>query len=146
MRFKHHFAQVLKPLTEDSGSASAVTLEESWMYVIQDTYFERFLSEHPEIDRRFYRSLVQRIRPLIERINSLALDPVYGRVIRTLLDSVTEREGKLVIERLTQQDLADRVRVCREMVKLVLKSLEEGGYIKVENKETLLKRELPPAW
>jgi CRP-like cAMP-binding protein len=70
------------------------------MYVIQDTYFERFLSEHPEIDRRFYRSLVQRTRPLIERINSLALDPVYGRVIRTLLDSATEREGKLVTERL----------------------------------------------
>jgi CRP/FNR family transcriptional regulator, cyclic AMP receptor protein len=127
--------------------ASAVTLEESWMYAIQDAYFERFLSEHPEIDRRFYRSLVQRTRPLIERINSLALDPVYGRVIRTLLGSATEREGKLVTERLTQQDLADRVGACREMVKLILKSLEEGGYIKVENKRiTLLKREFPPAW
>jgi hypothetical protein len=30
---------------------------------------------------------------------------------------------------------------------LILKSLEEGGYIKVENKRiTLLKREFPPAW
>lgn len=132
----------------DSGPciASVVTVTESWMYIVRNACFERFLSEHPEINQRFYRSLVQRSRPLIERINSLALDTVYGRVIRTLLDSATEQEGMLVIERLTQQELADWVGACRKMVKLILETLKEGGYIKVENKRITLLREFPRAW
>ncbi len=132
----------------DSGHcvASVVTLTESWMYIVQHPCFERFLSEHPEINQRFYRSLVRRSRPLIERINSLAVDTVYGRVIRTLLDSATEQEGTLVIERLAQQELADWVGACRKMVKLILETLKEGGYIKVENKRVTILRQFPRAW
>lgn len=114
--------------------ASVVTLTESWMYIVQNACFERFLSDHPEISHRFYRSVVQRSRPLIDRINSLALDTVYGRVTRALLDSATEQGGMFVIERLTQQQLADWVGACRRMVKLILETLKEGGYIKMDNK------------
>lgn len=132
----------------DSGPciASVVTLTESSMYIVQNACFERFLSEHPEINQRFHRSLAQRSRPLVERINSLAVDTVYGRVIRTLLDSATEQEGTLVIERLTQQQLADWVWACRRMIKLILATLKEGGYIKVENKRITILREFPRAW
>jgi CRP/FNR family transcriptional regulator, cyclic AMP receptor protein len=126
--------------------ASVVTLTESWMYVVQNTCFARFLSDHPEVSHFFYRCLAKRSRPLIERINSLALDPVYGRVIRTLLDSATEQEGMLVIERLTQQDLADWVGACRKMVKRILQTLKEGGYIKMENKRITILKTFPRAW
>ena len=126
--------------------ASVVTLTESWMYIVQNACFERFLSDHPEISHRFYRSVVQRSRPLIDRINSLALDTVYGRVTRTLLDSATEQGGMFVIERLTQQQLADWVGACRRMVKLILETLKEGGYIKMDNKRITILKEFPRAW
>ncbi len=132
----------------DSGPsiASVVTLAESWMYVVQYACLERFLSDHPEIGQRFYRSVVQRSRPLIDRINSLALDTVYRRVTRTLLGSATEQGGMLVIEGLTQQQLADWVGACRRMVKLILETLKQGGYIKMDNKRITILKEFPRAW
>ena len=126
--------------------ASVVTLTQSSMYVVQNACLERFLSDHPQISHRFYRSVVQRSRPLIERIHSLALDTVYGRVTRALLDSATEQEGMFVIERLTQQQLADWVGACRRMVKLVLETLKTGGYITMENKRITILKEFPHAW
>jgi CRP/FNR family transcriptional regulator, cyclic AMP receptor protein len=132
----------------DSGPciASVVTLTESWMYIVQYACLEHFLSEHPEISHRFYRSVVQRSRPLIERINSLALDTVYRRVTRTLVDAATEQAGVFVIEGLTQQELADWVGACRRMVKLILETLKEGGYIKMDNKRITILKEFPRAW
>jgi CRP/FNR family transcriptional regulator, cyclic AMP receptor protein len=132
----------------DSGPsiASVVTLTESWMYIVQYACLEHFLSDHPEISHRFYRSVVQRSRPLIERINSLALDTVYRRVTRTLVDAATEQAGVFVIEGLTQQELADWVGACRRMVKLILETLKEGGYIKMDNKRITILKEFPRAW
>jgi CRP/FNR family transcriptional regulator, cyclic AMP receptor protein len=132
----------------DSGPciASVTTLTECWMYIVQYACLERFLSDHPDIGRRFYRSVVQRSRPLIERINSLALDTVYRRVTRTLIGSATEQGGMFVIEGLTQQQLADWVGACRRMVKLILETLKEGGYIQMDNKRITILKEFPRAW
>ena len=46
----------------------------------------------------------------------------------------TERDGQWVIEeRLTQQDLAQRVGASREMVSRILKDIRSGGYINVSS-------------
>ena len=126
--------------------ASVMTLTETSMYIVPNAWFDGFLSNHPEIKERFYRCAVQRSRPLIQRINSLALDTVYRRVTRTLLDSAKEQGGVFVVEWLTQQQLADWVGACRRMVKLILETLKEGGYIKMENKRITILKEFPPAW
>src|SRR5207248_6859598 len=62
-------------------------------------------------------------------------DLVYGRVARLLLNLAVERDGKLTIpEKLTQQEIAERVGASRDMVSRIFRDLNAGGYIKVENR------------
>ena len=55
-----------------------------------------------------------------------------------------EQDGRLVVaEKLTQQDIAERVGASREMVSRIFKDLVTGGYISVENKRITINRDLP---
>ena len=49
-------------------------------------------------------------------------------------------------ERLTHQEIAERVGASREMISRLFKDLTRGGYIEVENRLITLKKPLPPAW
>ncbi len=63
---------------------------------------------------------------------------------RLLLELAAPHEGRLVVrERLTHQDIANRVGASREMVSRVMKDLEERGVIEtLENGSVLLKNRL----
>jgi CRP/FNR family cyclic AMP-dependent transcriptional regulator len=92
--------------------------------------------------------LISLVRASTERVKSLALDDVYGRVTK-LLKSLThtEADGLLVVsERLTQQDIAERVGSSREMVSRVLKPLTVGGYIEQRDGRIVLLKKLPARW
>jgi CRP/FNR family transcriptional regulator, cyclic AMP receptor protein len=133
----------------DAGpcSASAITLEQSYLCIISRTGLQRYFSQYPEMAFELLHSLAQRVRILTADIKSLALDNVYRRVTRILLSLATERDGQWVIEeRLTQQDLAQRVGASREMVSRILKDLRSGGYIKTKNGKITIERGFPPAW
>ena len=133
----------------DTGpySASVMTLERSQIYMISRAGLHYYLLEYPTIALELLHSLALRIRLLTESVKSFALDNVYQRVIRTLLNLATERDGTLAIEqRLTQQDVADRVGASREMVSHILKELNAGGYIKIKDRKITIQRKLPLGW
>ena len=48
-------------------------------------------------------------------------------------------------EKLTQQDIADRVGSSREMVNRVMKELTTGGYVEVRDGRYVVLRKLPAA-
>jgi CRP/FNR family cyclic AMP-dependent transcriptional regulator len=134
----------------DTGpySAPVMTLEQSQIYMISRAGLHYYLSKYPTIAfEELLHSLALRIRLLTESVKSFALDNVYQRVIRTLLNLATERDGTLVIEqRFTQQDVMDRVGASREMVSLILRGLNAGGYIKIKDRKITIQRKLPPDW
>jgi len=72
---------------------------------------------------------------MTDMVKNLALLDVYGRVARLLLQLAAEQDdGRLVVsERLTQQNIADRVGASRDMVNRIFKDLSAGGYIRLEN-------------
>src|SRR5689334_18381225 len=134
-------------LDEGPRSASVMTLEHSKFLVIPKAVFRKFVSAHPDCAMRLINRLMQRVRALTESVGSLALLDVYGRVARLLLELAAEKDGKLVVtERLTQQDIADRVGSSREMVSRIFKDLTAGGYIEVEDRRITIRRDLPPRW
>jgi CRP/FNR family cyclic AMP-dependent transcriptional regulator len=51
-----------------------------------------------------------------------------------------------VPEKLTQQDIAERVGSSRDMISRLLKDLTAGGYLAVEDRTITILRRLPPAW
>ena len=86
-----------------------------------------------------------RVRKLTADVKSLALQDVYGRVANVLMDLSEERgDGTLFIpEKLTQQDIADRVGASREMVARILKDLTIGEYIRFEGRHIIINTRLP---
>jgi CRP/FNR family transcriptional regulator, cyclic AMP receptor protein len=72
---------------------------------------------------------------------------VYGRVARLLLELAEEANGGFVIsQRLTQQDIANRIGASREMVSRILKDLSVGGYLTQSRSGIVLHRKPPEHW
>jgi CRP/FNR family cyclic AMP-dependent transcriptional regulator len=132
-------------LDDSTRSASVRTVEKSSFSIIYKDDFNRVLDEHPNIARQLIRNLAQRVRKLTADVKSLALQDVYGRVANVLMDLSEERgDGSLYIpEKLTQQDIADRVGASREMVARILKDLTIGEYIRFEGRHIIINTRLP---
>lgn len=125
-------------------SASVMTLEPSTFAIITKQAFKEILAANPTIAITLIKDLTYRIRTLTDNVKSLALMDVYGRVAKTLLSMAQQSGDKLLIdEKLTQQDIADRVGSSREMVSKILKDLTSGGYISVDHKRIVINERLP---
>jgi CRP/FNR family cyclic AMP-dependent transcriptional regulator len=88
------------------------------------------------------------VRRLTEQVKSLALQDVYGRVVRVLTElSEPDGERRVVRQRLTQKDIAERVGSSREMVNRIMKELTAGGYVAAaDGHQLVIQRKLPAAW
>ena len=128
-------------------SASVMTLEPSQFSIIQKADIERYLLNNPSVAVGIIRQLIGRIRGLTDNVRSLALLDVYGRLRKVLLDLAEESDGHRVIkEKITQQELANRVGASREMVSKILKDLTIGGYIEIDKKIITILKDPPKGW
>ncbi len=132
-------------LDDSTRSASVRTVEKSSFCIIYKEDFSRVLDAHPDITRKLIRNLAARVRKLTADVKSLALQDVYGRVANVLTGLAEERgDGTQYIpEKLTQQDIADRVGASREMVARILKDLTIGDYIRFEGRHIIINARLP---
>lgn len=128
-------------------SASVVTVEPSRFSIIQKQDLEKYLHQNPGVALAIIRQLIGRIRALSDNVRSLALLDVYGRLRKLLLDLAVEEHGERIIkEKLTQQELANRVGASREMVSKILKDLSIGGYIRIDKKIITIVKDPPKGW
>lgn len=131
-------------LDDDRRSASVRTMEKADFCIIYKQDFNQVLDQHPNIAKTLIKNITRRVRALTEKVKSLALQDVYGRVTKVLNSLATERNEEFYVEeKLTQQDIADRVGASREMVARILKDLTIGGYISFENRHIVIHRRLP---
>ncbi len=110
-----------------------------------------YVAEHgckPDFASHLIQKLIRRVHQATDRVKTLALEDVYPRVVRLLTDISDPLEGgqRLVRERLTQQDVADRVGASREMVSRIFKDLSLGGYISVASSRITILKRLPAGW
>jgi len=132
-------------LDDSTRSASVRTVEKCTFCIVYKDDFNQVLDQHPNIARQLIRNLASRVRKLTADVKSLALQDVYGRVANVLMDLSEERgDGTLYIaDKLTQQDIADRVGASREMVARILKDLTIGEYIRFEGRHIIINTRLP---
>lgn len=136
-------------MTLDGGprSASVMTLEPTTCAIVPGAEVRQFLAQNPDFALHLIRKLIRLARSSTEHVKSLALDDVYGRVTKLLRQLAREEDGVLAVpERLTQQDIAERVGSSREMVSRVFKPLSEGGYVEVRGGRIVLLKKLPARW
>ena len=119
-------------LDDSPRSASVVALEACEMLSLSKRDFKKCLAENFEMTMTVMRGLVKRLREADQKIGSLALMDVYGRVAHLLLEMAETVNGqKVVTRKLAKQDIAKMIGASREMVSRVMKDLQAGGYIEV---------------
>jgi CRP/FNR family transcriptional regulator, cyclic AMP receptor protein len=134
-------------LDDRPRSASVMTLEPTRFSIVSKVDFQAFLARSPEFAFNLINKLIHRVRELTENVKSLALMDVYGRVTHMLVDLAEDENGQLVIvDKPTQQDMANRIGASREMISKILKDLEAGGYIIVDSKRIVIAKNLPRHW
>ena len=111
-------------------SATVKASEQSNLVVISKADFQRCLADNFDVSLYIMRSLVKRLRQADRNIESLSLLDVYGRAARLLLDLAEDRDGrKVVVRRITRQDIARMIGASREMVSRVMRDLQSRGLI-----------------
>jgi CRP/FNR family cyclic AMP-dependent transcriptional regulator len=128
-------------------SASVMTVEPTTCAVVNRAQFRDFILAHPDFAMHLIERLIHRVRVTTSNLKSLALSDVYGRLVRLLNALAVERDGRLVVpEKLTQQDIADRVGASRDMIGKLMKDLVAGGYLAVEERTITICKKLPTGW
>jgi CRP/FNR family cyclic AMP-dependent transcriptional regulator len=128
-------------------SASVMTTEPTTCSVVTAANLRQFIAEHPDFALHLIHRLISRVREATGNVKSLALQDVYGRVVRLLEQLAVPEGAELVVrERLTQQDISERVGSSREMVARVLKELTKGQYLVADSGRITILRKLPSAW
>jgi CRP/FNR family cyclic AMP-dependent transcriptional regulator len=134
-------------LDGEPRSASVMTVEPTTCAVVNRAQFRDFLLAHPDFAMHLIDRLIHRLRVTTGNLKSLALSDVYGRLVRLLNTLAHEVDGKFVVpEKLTQQDIADRVGASRDMIGKLMKDLVAGGYLAVEERTIVILKKLPTGW
>jgi CRP/FNR family cyclic AMP-dependent transcriptional regulator len=131
-------------LSEEPRTATVITSIPTEVLILYRRDFKEVLTKHPDVMFEFIKVLIDRVRNSTEQIESLAFRDVYGRV-RALLNGLAREEGetRVITERLTHQEIANRVGSSREMVSKIFKQLQDGGFVASDHKQIVLLRDLP---
>jgi CRP/FNR family cyclic AMP-dependent transcriptional regulator len=128
-------------------SASVMTLEPTTFSVIGRDPVREAIRHNPDFALDMISRIIDRARIATNSVKDLALLDVYGRVARLLLNMAQDVEGKLQIpDKITQQEIAERVGASRDMVSRIFRDLTAGGYIKVENRIITINKRPPARW
>jgi CRP/FNR family cyclic AMP-dependent transcriptional regulator len=128
-------------------SASVVTAEPTTCVIVSRNDMRDFIAVHPEFAMHLIGRLIDRLRRATENIKQLALSDTYGRLV-TLLGELAKPEGEnwVVSEKLTQQDIANRIGSSRDMVSRLLRDLASGGFLTIQHRKIIIHRKLPATW
>jgi CRP/FNR family transcriptional regulator, cyclic AMP receptor protein len=124
-------------------SATVISIEDTELKMIRRSDFHILIEKHPKIALRLLEAMTLRLRRTDERLESLALLDVTGRIAGILLQLADEQGEKLnnsvrIKHRPTHQELANMVGTTRETVTRVLKQLENRNYITIDGKEIVI--------
>jgi CRP/FNR family cyclic AMP-dependent transcriptional regulator len=142
--------EYLGEMSLDGGarSASVVTLESSTCAVITRHTLRQYIAENPDFAFDLLAKVIRRARSATLSAKQLALNDVYGRLVLLLNETgVPQADGsRLISERPTHQEMANRLGCSREMVSRLIKDLEKGGYLSRSGSSLVLLRSLPSRW
>jgi CRP/FNR family cyclic AMP-dependent transcriptional regulator len=128
-------------------SASVITVLPTTCSIVTRAHFREFILAHPDFALHLIEKLIHRVRRTTESVKSLALSDVYGRLVQLLTTLAHDVNGRQVVpERLTQQDIAERIGASRDMVSRLLKDLVGGGYLAIDDRTITILKKPPPGW
>jgi CRP-like cAMP-binding protein len=129
-----HFGE-LALIDDQPRSAHVVAMEDSTLLVLRRDDFRRRVEQSPQVAWALLMELSRRLRRADEKIGSLVLLDVPGRIARVILDAAAEG-GKDTIEKpLTHQTIAHVIGASRETVSRAMREFVEAGWISTERRK-----------
>jgi CRP/FNR family cyclic AMP-dependent transcriptional regulator len=129
-------------------SASVTTLEPTVCTLVTRHTLLQHIAEHPEFAFDLLAKVIRRVRVATLSTKQLALNDVYGRLV-LLVNELAEPQAdgtRLIVERPTHQEMANRLGCSREMVSRLMKDLENGRYVSSSGPSLAVLRPLPARW
>lgn len=127
-------------------SATVIALEDTEALMLRREDLIRLIEHTPQIAIKLMAELTIRIRRTDQKIESLALLDVAGRIASALLQLAADEgegapEGLVIHNHPTQQLLANMTGTTRETVSRVLKRFRTEGYMATSGKDWIVLRE-----
>jgi CRP-like cAMP-binding protein len=118
--------------TFDGGTnqASMLAMTPIHLYAIRKTDLNTVLRDYPRIYVNILKALASRIRRDSDLVGELSSTQVMGRLAKLLLGKYAGEETTVGLW-LTQQDMANMIGSCREVVNRSLKIMEDKGAIRL---------------
>ena len=138
----------LSLLDEEPISANILATTDCSFITIHKNDFYQIMKRNLNIPFNIISRLCVKVRDLTDKVEGFALLDVYHRFSLLLSDlSELNEEGERVVNRaLTHKQIALRIGSSREMITRIIKDLESGDYISIDNKIITIKKKLPLAW
>lgn len=122
-------------IDDEPRSAHVIAMEDSSLLVIRREDFQDLLQQTPGIGLVLLRELSRRLRRVDEKVGSLVLLDVNGRVAQLLLDLADEAGTDRITRRLTHHTIAQMIGSSRETVSRTMRELVDKGSITVSRRE-----------
>src|SRR5256714_11798104 len=114
-------------------------MEGSNLIVIRREEFQAILQQSPGIAMGLLRELSRRLRRVDEKVGSLVLLDVNGRVAQLLLDLADEAGSDKITRRLTHHTIAQMIGSSRGTVSPPMRQVVDKGYIEISRREILIR-------
>lgn len=125
-------------IDDEPRSAHVIAMEDSTLVVLRREDFHTLLTQAPGISLALLKELSRRLRRVDEKVGSLVLLDVNGRVAQLLLELADEAGGDRITRRLTHHTIAQMIGSSRETVSRTIRELVEKGYVRVSRKEIVI--------
>jgi CRP-like cAMP-binding protein len=126
-------------IDDEPRSAHVIAMEDSTLLVLRREDFQDLLKQTPGIGLALLRELSRRLRRVDEKVGSLVLLDVNGRVAQLLLELADEAGADRITRRLTHHTIAQMIGSSRETVSRTMRELVEKGYIEVSRREIVIR-------
>src|SRR2546430_9781583 len=115
-------------IDHEPRSAHEIAMEDSNLLVIRREDFQAILQQSPGIAMGLLRELSRRLRRVDEKVGSLVLLDVNGRVAQLLLDLADEARSDRITRRLTHHTIAPMIGSSRRTVHRTMRAVVDNGY------------------
>jgi CRP-like cAMP-binding protein len=109
-------------------------MEDSTLLVLRREDFRRRVEQSPAVAWAMLIELSRRLRRADEKIGSLVLLDVPGRIARVILDAAEEAGSEEIVKPLTHQTIAHVIGASRETVSRAMREFVEAGWITTERR------------
>ena len=128
-----HFGE-LSLIDDQPRSAHVVAMEESTLLVLRREDFRRRVEQNPAVAWALLMELSRRLRRADDKIGSLVLLDVPGRIARMILDAADEGGSEVIEKPLTHQTIAHVIGASRETVSRAMREFVEAGWVSTERR------------